>query len=474
LSLPPGLRVCSTAAVKVALTLVALILFAAPAFAKSNGLQPETFTLGNGLFVVVIPDHRAPVVTQMVWYRAGQADEPPGVSGIAHFLEHLMFRGTPKMPDGQFSQTIAKNGGQENAFTTRDYTGYYQQVALDRLPLVLELEADRMRNLALTDKVVETERKVIIEERRMRTDNEPSSLLSEQMMATLHYSHPYGIPTIGWLADMQRLSRGDAEAFYKRFYAPNNAILVLAGDVTAASVRPLVEKFYGPLKAEPAITRARPLHPPMIAARRITLKDERAALPMISRYYLVPSYTTAKPGEAEALQLAGDILGGGETSRLYRTLVIEKGLATAAGAWYGGNALNDCEFGVYARPREGVSPEAVEAALDEVLAAFLKDGPQADEIRRSKAGLLAAAVYVRDNQQSMAQMFGEGLTTGQTIRDIVEWPDRVAAVKPQAIRDFAAAYLVPERSVTGVLVPLPGPKGEKRVSPPVMSGGPIH
>jgi zinc protease len=322
--------------------------------------------------------------------------------------------------------------------------------------------------------VVETERKVIIEERRMRTDNDPASLLSEQMMATLHYSHPYGIPTIGWLAEMQRLSRTDAETFYKRFYAPNDAVLILAGDVTAASVRPLVEKYYGPLKRGPDIARSRPPHPPESAARRVILKDARAALPLVSRYYLVPSYTTAKPGEAESIQIATDILGGGETSRLYRALVIEKGIATSAGAWYAGNALNDCELGLYVRPREGVTAEAAEAAMDEVVAAYLKEGPHPEEIARSKAGLLAAAIYVRDNQQSMAQMFGEGITTGQSLRDVVEWPSRVAAVKPEQIKQALLPYVISERSVTGVLVPLPGKPGEKRVTAPVMSGGPIH
>lgn len=467
--------IASHTALRAALALLFLLLFAQPGFARSkNGLEPETFTLENGLLVVVIPDHRAPVVTQMIWYRAGAADEPPGVSGVAHFLEHLMFRGTQKVPDGRFSQIVAKNGGQENAFTSRDFTAYYQSVAIDRLPLVMELEADRMRNLALTDKVVETERKVIIEERRMRTDNEPSSLLGEQMTAALHFSHPYGVPIIGWLAEMQELSRADAEAFYKRFYAPNNAILVLAGDVTAKSVRPLVETYYGPLKPEPGISRERPPHPPMRAARRLVLEDERAAMPIVSRYYLVPSYATAARGEAEALQIATDILGGGETSRLYRTLVIEKQLATSAGAWYAGDALNDCELAVYARPREGVSPETVEAAIDEVLAAFLKDGPTPAEIKRSKAGLLAAAVYVRDRQQSMAKMFGEGLTTGQSIEDIVEWPDRIAKVKPGAVTDRAKAYLRPERSVTGVLLPLPGAPGEKRAAPALPTPGPVH
>jgi zinc protease len=326
----------------------------------------------------------------------------------------------------------------------------------------------------LTDQVVETERKVIIEERRMRTDNDPASLLSEQIMATLHYSHPYGIPTIGWLAEMQRLSRADAEAFYKRFYAPNNAILILAGDVTAASVKPMVEKYYGPLKRMPDITRERPPHPPESAARRVILKDSRAALPLVSRVYLVPSYTNAKPGEAEAIQMAADILGGGETSRLFRALVIEKKIATSAGAWYAASALNDCELGVYVRPREGVTAEAAEAAMDEVIAAYLKEGPRPDEVQRSKAGLLGAAIYARDSQQSMAQMFGEGLTTGQSIRDVVEWPSRIAAVKPEAIKAAIQPYLIPERSVTGVLMPIPGKPGEKRVTAPVMSGGPIH
>lgn len=439
---------------------------------SASGFEPETFTLANGLMVVVIPDHRAPVVTQMIWYKAGQADEPPGKSGIAHFLEHLMFRGTATVPDGQFSHIVAKNGGQENAFTTRDYTAYFQNVSIDRLPLVMELEADRMRNLALTDKVVTTERKVIIEERRMRIDNEPSSLLSEQMLASLHKPHPYGIPTIGFLAEMQQLTRSDAEAFYKRFYAPNNAILVLAGDVTAKSARPLVDKFYGALpKAELNIQRDRPAHAASSEARRVTLKDERAAQPLVSRYYLVPSYALAKPGEAEALEVAADILGGGETSRLYRALVVERQLATGAGAWYSGGALNETEFGVYAQPRDGVTPEALEAAMDEVIAAFIKDGPSTEELTRSKSEMLAAAIYVRDTQEGMAQMFGEGLSTGQTIRDIVEWPDRIGDVRAKRVAQAAGTYLLLQRSVTGMLLPLPSAKGRARISAPAMSSG---
>jgi zinc protease len=457
------------------LLVLALGLIGPAAAASKIKLEPETFTLSNGLLVVVLPDHRAPVVTQMVWYRVGAADEPLGVSGIAHFLEHLMFRGTPKVPDGQFSKIIAKNGGEDNAFTTRDYTGYFENIALDRLPLAMEMEADRMHNLALTPDIVTTERKVIIEERRMRTDNEPTSLLSEQMLAVLHLSHPYGLPTIGWLKDMERLSLDDAIAFYKKFYAPNNAILVLAGDVTAASARPLVEKFFGPIPQGPKITRTRPLAPPQTSARRVSMKDERETLPMVSRYYAVPSYTFAKPGEAEALEIAADVLGGGETSRLYQTLVVDEQIATAAGASYSGSALNETEFSISIRLRDGVTPEAGEAAMDKVLAKFLAEGPTPAELARSKAQLAAAAIYVRDSQQGMATMFGDNLSTGQSIKDIVEWPDRIAAVPAGAVKDRARAWLTPEHSVTGTLLPLPGAGGKPRKPAPLLPAtGPLR
>jgi zinc protease len=465
------------AARKAAFALWALLIaLIGPAYAAPKiKLEPETFKLDNGLLVVVLPDHRAPVVTQMVWYRTGAADEPPGVSGIAHFLEHLMFRGTPKVPDGQFSKIVAKNGGEDNAFTTRDYTAYFENVAVDRLPLVMEMEADRMHNLALTPDIVTTERKVIIEERRMRTDNEPTSLLSEQMLAVLHLSHPYGLPTIGWLQDMERLSLDEAIDFYKKFYAPNNAILILAGDVTASQVRPMVEKFFGPIPQGPKITRDRPLPPPQASIRRLVIKDARATLPVIQRYYAVPSYTTAKPGEAEALEIAADVLGGGETSRLYNALVVEQQIATAAGASYSGSALNETEFSLYASLRDGVSPETAEAAMDKVLAKFLAEGPTAAELARSKAQLAAAAIYVRDSQQGMGQMFGDNLSTGQSIRDIVEWPDRIEAVRAAAVKDRASAYLKPERSVTGTLLPLPGANGKPRApAPPMPATGPIR
>jgi len=453
-----------------------LCLAAGPALAAPD-LKPETYTLENGLQIVVVHDHRAAVATHMVWYRVGAADEPLGKSGIAHFLEHLMFRGTEKVPPGEFSKIVARNGGEDNAFTTQDYTAYFQRVAVDRLPLVMELEADRMRNLRLTPEIVGTERKVILEERRSRIDNDPASLLYEQLQATLYMSHPYGIPTIGWEKEMEGLTREDALSFYKTYYAPNNAILVVAGDVTGAQVLALAKRYYGPLKpTEPMPTRVRPDIPPQRAARRVVFTDDRVELPALSRYYLAPSYATAAPGEAEAIDLMVEILGGGATSRLYRTLVVDKALAASAGAWYSGAALNDTTIGVFARPREGVSLETLETALDEVIADFIKKGVTGEELKRAKTGMVADATYARDSQQAMARMFGESLSTGETVEDVVAWPDRIEAAKKKAVEETARRYLAAERSVTGLLIPS-GPPGKTKAHagpPPGPPAEPLH
>ena len=272
-----------------------------------------------------------------------------GTSGIAHFLEHLMFKGTDKIKSGEFSKIIARNGGQDNAFTSQDATVYHQRVAKDRLPLVMEMEADRMRNLKLANKDVLTERDVILEERRSRVDNDPSSILSEQMMATLYSSHPYGTPVIGWEHEMATLSRKDALSFYKRFYAPNNAILIIAGDVTPAAVKKLATKIYGPIKRQDEVgMRARVKEPGSAAPRRVTLKDERTGKATFNRLYHAPSYNTAKPGEAEALDLMMKILAGGSTSRLYNRLVVDDKIATSIGGWYSGNGRDYGRIGIYA------------------------------------------------------------------------------------------------------------------------------
>ena len=260
-----------------------------PVNPRQTGNNTFQFALQNGMQVLVIPDHRAPVVTQMLWFRVGAVDDPPGISGIAHFFEHMMFRGTKSVPGDQFSQTVSKNGGELNAFTSHDYTAYYEQIAKDRLPLVMRLEADRLVNLILTDASVGPERDVVLEERRMRVENDPQSLMSEQMRAALHLTHPYGRPVIGWAEEIRRIDRVSAQRFYNRHYAPNNAILVVAGDVTPDEVRKLAQDTYGKLPARNLEPRSESAEPPRMAETRMTITRRDARVPLVSRLYRVPS-----------------------------------------------------------------------------------------------------------------------------------------------------------------------------------------
>jgi len=318
--------------------------------------RPANFTLGNGLQVVVIPDHRTPVVTQMIWYRVGSADETPGKSGLAHFLEHLMFKGTSKHPAGEFSQTVLRIGGNENAFTSTDYTGYFQRVPREQLGKMMEFEADRMTGLILKDENVLPERDVVLEEFNMRVANNPEARLTEQIMAALYLNHPYGRPVIGWRQEIEKLGREDALAFYKRFYAPNNATLVIAGDVDVNEIRPLVERTFGQIAPQPAISphRMRPQEPVPAAPRTVTLSDPRVENPGLRRYYLVPSATTAAAGESPALDVLAQLMGGGSNSYLYRALVIDRPLAISTDASYQGTAVDDSQFTISASPKPGV------------------------------------------------------------------------------------------------------------------------
>src|SRR5882757_5840628 len=336
--------------------------------AATGGPKISHFTLANGLEVVVIPDHRTPVVTHMVWYRVGSADETAGKTGLAHFLEHLLFKGTKKNPQGLFSQTVATIGGQENAFTSTDYTGYYQRTAREHLKTLMEFESDRMTGLVLTDDVVRPELAVVLEEQNMRIANNPASRLEVQMDASLYLNHPYGRPIIGWRQEIEGLTREDALAFYKRFYTPNNAILVVAGDVTASEVKKLAEETYGKIEIQTQIApRQRPQEPVQEAPRSVTLADARVTQPSMERMYLAPSYATAKAGEAEALDVLSHILGRGSNSRLYQALVVDKGIAVSAGAGYEGTALDQTKIRVYGTPKPGTSLSQLEDAIDAVL-----------------------------------------------------------------------------------------------------------
>ncbi len=415
----------------------------------------SNFKLKNGMEVVVIPDHRAPVATHMVWYRVGAADEPPGHSGIAHFLEHLMFKGTDKVAPGEFSKIVARNGGQDNAFTGHDATAYFQRVAKDRLPLVMEMEADRMVNLKLLEKDVVTERKVILEERRSRVENDPSNILGEQMHAALYQSHPYGVPILGWEHEMKALDRQKALEFYKRFYAPNNAILIVAGDVTTDEVKKLAEQTYGKIPANTDRVRdARPIEPKHRAPIRVNLEDPRAGRATVQRMYLAPSYTTAEPGEAEALDLMMKVLASGSTSRVYKSLVVDKKIAASAGGWFSGTGLDSGRIGVYAVASDGVDIADVEKALDEAIADFIETGATQKDLDRARNSYIASHIYGGDSQSRLARRYGWGLINGRTIADIEEWPERLKKVTVEDLQRVAKKYFDKSQSVTGVLRPV--------------------
>jgi zinc protease len=434
--------------------LLLTVVFLALGLRAATAETVTSFTLDNGLDVVVIEDHRAPIVVQMIWYRAGAADEPPGKSGIAHFLEHLMFKGTEKIPPNSFSALIEAQGGDDNAFTSWDYTAYFQRIAADRLEMVMEMEADRMRNLRMTEEDVATERQVILEERAQRTDSDPGSLLTEQMRAMQFLNHRYGIPIIGWRHEMEGLTRQDALDWYKRFYAPNNAILIIAGDVTPDQVRALAEKHYGPLEPSDGIVpRVRPQEPPHLAERRITLEDDRVSNPYVYRSYLAPERDPGAQEEAAAMTILAALLGGdGQTSHLARALQFDTQTAVYTAAFYDGTSIDDGSFGLVVVPAPGVSLAEAEAALDKALADFLENGPDPAAFERIKFQIRASEIYAKDNIQGLANTYGEELAVGLTVADVQAWPAVLDAVTLDDIKAAAAKVLNRDHAVTGWLV----------------------
>jgi zinc protease len=431
---------------------VAVSVPAASAPQSAPAAQTFQFSLPNGMQVLVIPDHRAPVVTQMLWFKVGAVDDPPGISGLAHFFEHMMFRGTKQVPGDLYAQTIAKNGGEENAFTTHDYTAFYEQIAADRLKLAMDLEADRMVNLDLSDSNVTTERDVVLEERRMRVENNPQALMGEQMEAALHMSHPYARPVLGWPDEVRRIDRVSAQDFYKHHYAPNNATLIIAGDVTPDQIRVMAQAEYGKVVARPLQPRAEYSEPPRLTETRMTLVRPDIQVPMFQRIYRVPSYAQASPGQAESFEALAQVMGGDQTATLYRVLVEDKKLATDAGASYDGYARDAGEFSVYAVPRPGVSLETLEKAVDQLMQGFTNTQAKPGDLVRAKTQLVASVTYRRDSQFAMASAYGQALMIGLTADDVNEWPVRIRAVDAAGVqkaaqrlnrRNAVGAYLEP-------------------------------
>ncbi len=431
------------------LALVALTLLIRPLWAQ----EISNFTLDNGMDVVVIEDHRAPVVVHMVWYRAGAADEKPGVSGIAHFLEHLLFKATDNMEAGELSDTVAANGGSDNAFTTWDYTAYYQRVAADRLDLMMTMEADRMRNLHLTEDDIATERDVILEERNMRVENNPDALFREQRSAAQYLNHPYGIPVIGWKQEMEKLSLDDALAFYRRFYAPNDAVLIVAGDVDPENVLALAKKHYGPLTPTEGLKpRHRPQEPPQLAERRMTYVDPRVSQPYVIRTYLAPERNAGDQKQAAALTMLSELLGGnGQTSVLGRKLQFETQKAIYTSAFYDGMSLDKTTFGLVIVPSEGVSLAEGEAAMDKAVAEFIEEGVDLDQFARIKMQIKADLIYQRDNVEAMANDYGAALTSGLTLEDIKAWPQVLQDVTPEEVIEAAKMLQDKRQAVTSWL-----------------------
>ncbi|NNU79581.1 insulinase family protein [Halovulum dunhuangense] len=428
-----------------------LILCLAPlAVLASTRDDVTSFTLDNGLEVVVIEDHRAAVVTHMLWYRVGSADEPPGKSGIAHFLEHLMFKGTENMDSGEFSRVVAENGGSGNAFTSWDYTGYFQRVAADRLGLMMQMEADRMRGLRLTPEEVETERGVILEERNLRVENDPLGIYSEQSRAAFYLNHPYGRPIIGWRHEIEALTREDALAFYRTYYAPNNAVLIVAGDVQPDAVRALAEEHYGPIEPTPDLPpRIRPAEPPQLAERRIVYRDARVSQPSVSRSYLAPVREAGDQERAAALAVLADLLGGGITSHLSRVLELEERVAIRTGASYSATALDPQGFTLFAVPAEGVSLDELEMRIDAAIARFLEEGPDPEDLERVKAGIRASEIYSLDSLQGRASTYGAALASGLTVADVQAWLPLLAEVEAEDVMEAARDVFDRRRSVTG-------------------------
>lgn len=438
------------------LSVVALVAgLVSRAYAEEAVKKPDidVFTLENGLQVVVVPQRRVPIVTHLLAYKVGAADEPPGLSGMAHFFEHLMFKATKNHAAGELDAAVQALGGSHNAFTTHDMTVYHQKVPPSALEQMMAFEADRMRNLILDDETIETERQVVLEERLMRTDNNPGGILGEAFGAALFVNHPYGRPVIGWRNEIEGLTREQLIDFYNRYYVPNNAILVVVGDVDAETVRQLAEKTYGKVERGPDLPeRVRPTEPPARTERTVTLKDDRVTIPSFYQAWVAPAPYSEDRDLNDALAVLGEILGGGERSRLHRRLVIKDRTAARVYAYLS----SDRDYARFAVGADPINPEAlkaVEAAIREELEAVLQDGVTAEELETAKKVYASQFVFARDNMMSRAVQYASDLIEGGTVDELDDARERLEVVTLEKIQEAARKYLLLDRSVKGYLMP---------------------
>jgi len=440
----------------------ALALAAVCSQVQAADFKVDTALLANGLFVAVVEDHRAPVVTQMLYYRAGSADELPHQRGVAHFLEHMMFQGTSTTPGPEFRGVIARFGGRENATTSADTTTYFQTVGREALELVMRLEADRMHNLAIDEKAFLSEKEVIKEERRNRYENEPGGQFGEQYAAAQYLVHPYGNPIIGHMHEIEKLTWQDALDWYKRWYMPNNATLVIAGDTSMAEVLPLAEKYYGVIPRGPDPQRFRPKEPPQLAERRVIMYDARVRQPSLSRSYMAPG-GTLRDGTPQALAILASLLSG-STGRLYQSLVVQQGVGASAGAGYSGATLDDATFGLFVSPRRGVDVAVVERALDAEIDRLLLEGVTEAEVELARQGVLTGLIFARDNVMGLARRVGNGLSIGLTVDEVTNLSDKYRGITVAQVNAAAKRVFDKRRSVTGMLLP-PAATGAPAAAP---------
>lgn len=435
------------------LILVLLSFFSLPSFS-----QVQEYVLKNGMKVLVKEDHRAPVAVSMIWYNIGSADEPGGITGVSHALEHIMFKGTAKHPQGKFSEIIAANGGQLNAFTNNDYTAYFEKIAASRLPIALELEADRMRNLLLDGKEFAKEIKVIQEERRLRTDDNPQALAFERFLSTAHLAAPYQHPVIGWMSDLQQMTIKDLAQWYQRYYAPNNATLVVVGDVQAEKVHQLAQRYFGQIKKSQLPTRKHYIEPPTLGKKTVNIHAP-AKLPLLMLGYSVPSVNTDKNSmDPYALELIAGILDAGDSARFAKELVRGKQVASAVDTYYNLYSRYQTQFVIYGMPSQGNEIEALKKSLLDEIEKLKTQAVDNKELQRIKNQIIAQKTYEKDSIFGQAMELGLLETVGIGWKESYQYTDKIKQVTAKQIQEAAQRYFNEQSMTEAELIPVTQPE----------------
>ncbi len=437
--------------------LIVIVVLAPINLAFSKTFGAETATLSNGLQIVVIPNHRAPVVTHMMWVKAGGADNIAGQSGMAHYLEHLMFKGTTKMAPGEYSKTIKTLGGNDNAFTGADYTAYFESVSVKNLPKVMELHSDRLQNLAPPPEHFISEKSVVLEERRQRTENDPRSLFGEQIYAALFINHPYGTPVVGWMDEIKNYEWPDVKKYYDTWYTPENMILVVSGDITMDQLKPLAEQYYGTIPVKNTPDRVRPAVPNLSSDTLVRLEHKQIHQPVFYKIYLAPTEAKDRT-DSLALQVLSNILDGGQATRLYKSIVAEQKKATSISFSYNANALDYGTISIDATPSKDVDLEDMGEIIQKEIQTIIDNGVTEQEVKEAIQRLQDQAIFARDSVAGPAMIFGQAISTGSTVGDVENWPSDIGTITALDVQNAAKKYLNQNNPwvrapITGYLLP---------------------